>query len=106
LIEEFSLGDNFRLDGRAIWCCDGPSLEGDSKPFGRPDSGHRTSPWFRTPLRLHTVDSARDRYRQWASSEWERLHSGPGVQYLGEDRQMHDMPKQVNPYAAVDLARG
>ena len=53
-IEEYALGDGFRLDDRAIWCTDGPNLELDSAVFRRPDQGHRTSPWFRLPVRLHT----------------------------------------------------
>jgi hypothetical protein len=60
LIEEYTLVDNFRLDDRPLFCCDG-ELEADSRPFGRPDSGHRTSPWFRTALKLHSVKGARDR---------------------------------------------
>ena len=76
LITEYAGGDGFRLNDRAIFCCAG-ELESDSRPFGLPDRGHRTSPWFKTPLRLHTVESARDRYRQWAASEWDRNNSGP-----------------------------
>jgi hypothetical protein len=50
----YALGDGFRLDDRALWCTDGPNLELDSAVFRRPDQGHRTSPWFRLPVRLHT----------------------------------------------------
>ena len=105
LIEEYSLGDNFRLDDRAIWCADGPNLEADSKPFRRPDSGHRTSPWFRTALKLHSVDSARDRYRQWAAVEWERINASPPTQWLGDDGQMHEQPRPANPYAQPQPVR-
>jgi hypothetical protein len=69
LIEEYALADNFRLEDRAIWCTDRPSLEAASAAFRRPDSGHRNSPWFKTALKLHSVDSARDRYRAWAAVE-------------------------------------
>jgi len=48
LIEEYALADNFRLEDRAIWCTDRPSLEAASAAFRRPDSGHRNSPWFKT----------------------------------------------------------
>jgi hypothetical protein len=99
LIEEYTLADNFRLDDRAIFCCDG-NLEADSRPFGRPDSGHRNSPWFRAPLRLHSVNSARDRYRAWAAVEWERIHASPPTQWLGDDGQMHEQPRPTNPYKA------
>ena len=99
LIEEYTLGDGFRLDDRAIWCTDG-NLEADSRPFGRPDAGHRSSPWFRTALRLHSVDSARDRYRVWAAGEWERINAGPPTQWLGDDGQAHEQPRPANPYKA------
>jgi hypothetical protein len=71
LITEYANADNFRLDDRAIVCTDG-NLETVSAAFKRPDQGHRTSPWFKVPLKLHTVDSMRDRYRVWAAAEWER----------------------------------
>ena len=48
LIEEYAQGDGFRLDDRAIWCCDGDNIAIDSAPFMRPDRGHRASPWFKT----------------------------------------------------------
>jgi hypothetical protein len=99
LIEEFELGGNFRLDDRAIWVCDG-DLETDSRQFHRPDSGHCGSPWFKVALRLHIVDSARARYRGCAAGESERLHSGPGQQYLGEDGNLHECPKPQNRYKA------
>ena len=98
LIEEYSLGDGYKLDDRAMWCCDG-ELVTDSHPFHRPSGGHRASPWFWLPLRLHTVASARDRYRQSACNEWERLHAGPVTSWLDSDGKAHEMPRPVNPYA-------
>jgi hypothetical protein len=103
-ITEYPLGDGFRLDDRAVMCCDGPSLAADSAPFGRPDNGHRTSPWFRVALKLHTVDSARARYNDWASAEWERQHSGPRESIQGADGQFYERPKPPNPYKATELA--
>ena len=76
LISEYANSDGFRLDDRAIVATDGPNLEADSALFKAPDQGHRSSPFFRLPLRLHTVASMRNRYRIWAASEWERTHSG------------------------------
>lgn len=64
LIEPYSLGEARLVDDRALWVCDGSNLALDSQPFGRPDSGGRTSPYFKTSLRLHTVESATERYRQ------------------------------------------
>jgi hypothetical protein len=96
-IEEYALGDGFRLDARAIWCTDGPNLELDSAVFRRPDQGHRTSPWFRLPVRLHTVDSARDRYREWASGQWERQHAGPVASVLDENGKIRELPRPKTP---------
>lgn len=100
LITEYSLGDNFRLDDKAILATNG-DLVADSSPFGRPDQGHRSSPWFKVPLKLHTVASAQDRYRAWAASEFDRIHSSPATQWLDEHGQAHEMPKPTNPYAEV-----
>jgi hypothetical protein len=104
LIEEFALGDNFKLDDRAIFCCGG-DLVTDSALFGRPDQGHRTSPWFKAPLRLHTVAGARDRYRAWAAAEFDRIHSGPAGGWLDEAGQMHEQPKPPNPFRDKELTK-
>jgi hypothetical protein len=53
-VQEYHLADNGRVDDRALACTDGPPLR-DSALFGRPDQGHRSSPFFRLPLRLHTI---------------------------------------------------
>ena len=50
--------DRETLEDRAIFATDG-SLESDCAAFRRPDQGHRVSPWFRLPLKLHSVESAR-----------------------------------------------
>ena len=97
LIEEFAVADD-KLDDRAIFCCGGDLCTLDSALFGRPDQGHRTSPWFKAPLRLHTVQGARDRYRAWAASEFDRIHSGPAQQWIGTDGQAHDMLKPPSPF--------
>lgn len=99
LIDEYTLGDGFRLEDRALFCTNGPNLEADSAAFRRPGT-HRTSPWFRLPVRLHTVDSARDRYREWVSGQWERQHAGPVASVLDANGQMHELPRPKNPYRA------
>src|SRR5262249_19664397 len=54
-ITEYALGENFRLVDAAICCTDG-DIEHDSVAFNRPDPmGHRDSPWFKVPLRLHSI---------------------------------------------------
>jgi hypothetical protein len=101
LIEPYSLGDGALVDDRALFCGGGPSLTVDSAPFGRPDRGGRTSPWFQVaPLMLHTVESARERYRIWAANEWEKANSGPRSSVLGSDGEYHELPRPKNPYAA------
>jgi hypothetical protein len=102
-IREYAAGENFRLDDRAIMCCAG-LLATDSAAFSGPDRGHRTSPWARCTLKLHTIDEARDRYRQWAAAEWERLHSGPRAGWVDEQGKVHEHPKPTNPYAPVKVS--
>ena len=73
--------------------------------FRRPDQGHRTSPWFRLPLKLHTVASAQARYNEWASGQWERLHAGPMASVIDENGRMRELPRPRNPYAHKELAK-
>jgi hypothetical protein len=103
-ITEYALGDGFRLEDRALLCTDGP-IEADSAVYRQPDRGHRTSPWFRLPLKLHSIDSARDRYRDWASSEFDRLHSGPTESWVDEKGNAHQKPRPKNPYRAKESVR-
>jgi hypothetical protein len=84
----------------SLFCVDGPNLAVDSQPFGKPDTGGRSSPLYRVgALKLHDLASARERYRIWAFGEWEKLHAGPRDQVLGRDGQYHELPKPKNPYA-------
>ena len=79
-------GDNRATDDRALYCCNGPGLEGDSRPFVQwgPGQERRRSPWYRVPLQLNTVAQAAERYRQWCENQWEarriptRSSSSPG----------------------------
>jgi hypothetical protein len=104
MVSEYALADNYRLDDRAVIATDGP-LEADSAIFRQPDQGHRTSPWCRLPLRLHTVDSAQARYNEWAASEWDRQHAGPTGSWIDDDGEAHELPRPVNPYRATKLAK-
>ncbi len=98
LVTEAANSDGHLLEDRAIWCADGPSLEIDSAAFRRPGA-HRHSPWCNVPLKLHTVGSARERYRVWAEGQWEQQHSGPQQQWIDEHGKAHEMPRPSNPYA-------
>jgi hypothetical protein len=100
LVEEYALADNFRLHDRALFCADG-DLEADSKVFNGPGV-HRASPWFRIGrLRLHSVESARERYRIYAEAEWNRLNAGRLVQRYTESGELEDVPIK-NPYARTE----
>jgi hypothetical protein len=68
LIEEYALADNFGLHDRALFCADG-DLVADSSVCDSPGVHHRASPWFRVgALRLHSVEAAKERYRDYAKS--------------------------------------
>ena len=69
------------------------ALESDCAAFRRPDQGHRISPWFRLPLKLHSVESARASYNTWAASEWGRNHDGPPTYVLGENGQKRELAR-------------
>ena len=101
LIREFALGDGFRLDDRAIMCADG-ALEADSSAFRQPDSWHRTSPWFRIPLRLHTMSSAQARYNAWAAVQFDHIHSGARQSWVDEHGQLHERPRPTNPFRETE----
>ena len=99
LITEYANSDGFRLEDAAIWCADG-NLEADSAAFRRPGVQPRQSPLFNVPLRLHSVDSARARYKGWASQQWEQQHSGPMQSWVDEEGKAHEFPRPVNPFGA------
>jgi len=82
-IVPYANAEGFRLADAAILCTTG-DLVTDSAPLGRPDQGHRTSPWARVTLKLHSISEARDRYRQWPA--------------IDEHGQMHQKPKPRNPF--------
>jgi hypothetical protein len=96
----FAGGDNFRLDDRAVLATGG-NLENDSKLFRDPGT-HRASPWCRTKLELHTVDSAKERYRQWCESEWSKTHYDRTVQFQKPDGSVGEL-KLENPFTAKAL---
>ena len=95
-IEEYALGDGFRLDDRAIWCTDGPNLELDSAVFRRPGPG-TAQPVVPAAGAATHVDSARDRYREWASGQWERQHAGPVASVLDENGKIRELPRPKTP---------
>ncbi len=99
-IIEYPLAEGFRVDDRALFCVGGHDLALDSAPFLVPDSPHRGSAWFRVPLRLNTLEQARDRYRQFASDQWERVNSSPPEMWLDEKTgKTAPVRRPTNPYA-------
>jgi hypothetical protein len=98
-ISEYPLAENARLTDAAIMCTAGPLLA-DSALFLRPDTGHRTSPWARTTLKLHTIEEACERYNAWAAVEFDRVNSSPQGGWIDEHGKMHEHPRPENPYRA------
>ena len=97
-IVEYSLAENACVDDRALMCCEG-SLIADSWLFGRPDpAGHRSSPFFKTALKLHTIAEAQSRYDEFAAIEFDKVHSGPRGGFIGQDGQMYEDPRPENPF--------
>jgi hypothetical protein len=90
--------DNFRLHDLALLCTSGP-LIADSALFSTPDRGHRTSPWARTALQLHSIESARARYNAWAADEVDAVNSSrPRGGWIDEHGRMHQDPVPPNPF--------
>jgi len=98
-ITEYSLAENARVDDRALMCCDG-SLIADSWLFGRPDpAGHRTSPFFKTALRLHSIAEAQSRYDEFGAVAFDKVHSGPRGGFIDPTTgQMVEDPRPENPF--------
>ena len=97
LVTEAAHAENHLLEDRAVWCTDG-GLVADSAAFRRPGAG-RSSPWANVSLRLHSLDSARARYREFACAQWEQQHGGPRGGWIDEHGKMHEHPLPPNPYA-------
>ena len=100
MITEYASADGYKLEDSAIWCAVGDNLEADSAAFRRPGT-HRQSPLFAVPLRLNTLEQARERYRLWACAQWEEQHSGPTAGWIDEHGEYHETPRPANPYAVV-----
>ena len=97
-VEEYSLAENARVTDAALMCTDGP-LVADSALFETPNTGHRSSPWARCPLKLHTIESARERYAGFAAEEHDRVNSGPQDGWIDPTTgETHWIPKPENPY--------
>jgi hypothetical protein len=105
-IVEYNLADNHVLVDAAIFCTDG-DLVGDSVAFGQPDpQGHRDSPWFRTTLKLRSIESARARYDAFAAIAFDHAHrpSSRGGRLI--DGVVVENPAPPNPYRHPELAKG
>jgi hypothetical protein len=57
------------------------------------------------PLHLNSVAEAVERYRIWASSEWQRQNLNPVVQRQTVEGGVEDFTLR-NPYAAKASAKG
>jgi hypothetical protein len=103
-VKEFTVGHVHLLDDRALMACDG-GLLADSALFRRPDQGHRTSPFFRTDLKLHSVAEAQRRHDLWAADEHDRINDRDLGGWIDQQTgEMHPHPRPVNPYREVAKA--
>ena len=98
-IAEAPDADNFRLADEALMATAGP-LEQESAWFLKPDGPHRASALFRVSLKLHSIESARQRYADYAAECWDGLHSGPVGGWLDEHSNYHENERPINPYRA------
>ena len=98
-VRAYTPGHVHLLDDRALMCCDG-GLLGDSSLFRRPDQGHRTSPYFRTPLKLRTIAEAQQWHDLWAAEEFDRIHVDRPRGGRIIDGVMVQDPVPVNPFKA------
>ena len=97
-LKEFTAGHVHLLDDRALMACDG-GLLADSSLFRRPDTGHRSSPFFQTILKLHSISSAQQRHDQWAADEHDRIHRDrPRGGKILEDGVVAYDPIPPNPF--------
>jgi hypothetical protein len=97
MLAEYPQGSTYQVDDRGLMCADG-DLVRDSAAFGRPDAGHRSSPFFCVDLRLHSIASAKERYSAWAADEFDRINSGPRGGWVDESGHVHEHPRPTNPY--------
>ena len=72
-------------------------------PGTRP--GHRTSPWARAVLKLHSIESATARYNQFAAGEFDRINDRDLGGWIDEQGQMHKHPIPENPYRTKTSVR-
>lgn len=104
-LREYPAGDTFRISDVAVMCGDGSSLVIDSAPFLTPHGDHKNSPWFQIPLKLHSIESATERYRVWAAAEHDRLNaSRPRSGHIDEEGRMVEDPAPVNPYRQQEVS--
>ena len=97
MIVEYPAGDGHLLEDRALFACDGGLLV-DSSMFRRPGATPRQSPWVRvSALKLHSVESARQRYNNYAADQWDVQHSGPRGGRIIDGVVVPD-PVPSNPY--------
>ena len=103
-IKEYTPGHVHLLDDRALMCCDG-GLLADSSLFRRPDTGHRTSPFFRTALKLHSIAEAQPRHDQWAADEHDRIHRDrPRGGRIAEGGAVVYDPIPINPFRGEEVS--
>ena len=100
VFKEYAGADNHLIEDVAVMCTGG-WLTQDSAELRKPDPhGHKSSPYFRLQLQLHSVEAAQARYANWCASEWDRLHADRdlGGWIDQETGEMHKHPVPKNPF--------
>lgn len=100
MFKEYPAADNHLIESVAVMCTNG-YLPQDSAEFRRPDPhGHKSSPYYRLQLKLHSISEAQSRYATWCAGEWDRLHGDrdPGGYIDPDTRQVVSHPRPVNPF--------
>jgi hypothetical protein len=83
----------------------------DSDPWRASDLVHarradwRTSPWVRMPLRLNTIDEAKERLRVLCEAAFDAIELSRGVQGRMTDDGWRQDPRRPNPFALPEAAQ-
>jgi len=105
LFKEYVGADNHLIEDVAVMATAG-WLTSDSAELRKPDPhGHKSSPYYRLQLHLHSIGSAATRYQAWCASEWDRVNGDrPMASQIDEHGVAHELPRPKNPYREQEVA--
>ena len=101
LLDEPQFGVHNELTGlrdEALWLADGDPWQASGVINAR-RADWRSSPWVRLPLKLHSVDEARERLRALCESAFDAIEMSRGVRGRTTDDGWKQDPKRANPYS-------